>query len=123
MKRPAASWLGRRSRAPLAEGAAALIRHPAMDEWVRRVCAVYSDGRCLIAEGYESDRRLRAALMELRRTRGTPWYGGMPARLIGRTASLDEIAACWRKSESEAAGGEAPAADKVRMLLEEAAAA
>ncbi len=123
MKRPAASWLGLRSRAPLAEGAGVLIRLPAMDEWVRRVCAVYSDGRCLIAEGYESDRRLRAALMELRRTRGTPWYGGMPARLIERTASLDEIAACWRESESEAAGGEAPAADKVRMLFEEAAAA
>ena len=123
MKRPVASWLGRRSRAPLAEGAGVLISHPAMDEWVRRVCAVYSDGRCLIAEGYESDRRLRAALMELRRTRGTPWYGGMPSRLIERTASLEEIAACWRKSESEAAGGEAPAADKVRMLLEEAAAA
>ena len=124
MKRSAAEWLGgRRSRGQAHAGAGVLIRHPAMDEWVRRVCAVYSDGRCLIAEGYESDRRLRAALMELRRTRGTPWYGGMPSRLIERTASLDEIAACWRKSESEAAGGEAPAADKVRALFEEAAAA
>ncbi len=124
MRRSAAEWLGgRRSRGQAQAGSDTLVRHPAMDEWVRRVCAVYSDGRCLIAEGYESDRRLRAALMELRRTRGTPWYGGMPVRLIERTASLDEIAACWRKSESEAAGGEAPAADKVRMLLEEAAAA
>ena len=51
---PVASWLGRRSRAPLAEGAGVLISHPATDEWVRRVCAVYSDGRCLIAEGYEA---------------------------------------------------------------------
>ena len=117
MKRPVASWLGRRSRAPLAEGAATLISHPAMDEWVRRVCAVHADGRCLIAEGYESDRRLRAALMELRRTRG------MPDRLIERTASLDEIAACWRKSKHDTAGGEAPAAHKVRTLFEEAAAA
>ena len=123
MKRAAASWLGRQgnalvsARRPASAGLDALISHPAMDEWVRRVCAVHVDGRCLIAEGYESDRRLRAALMELRRS------GGMPSRLIERSASLDEIAACWRKSESEAAGGEAPAADKVRMLLEEAAAA
>ena len=118
MRRSAAAWLGgRRPGRQAHAGGDALISHPAMDEWVRRVCAVHADGRCLIAEGYESDRRLRTALMELRRTRG------MPDRLIERTASLDEIAACWRKSESEAAGGEAPAADKVRTLFEEAAAA
>ena len=118
MRRFATDWLGgRRSRGQAHAGGGALISHPAMDEWVRRVCAVHADGRCLIAEGYESDRRLRAALMELRRTRG------MPDRLIERTASLDEIAACWRKSEYEAAGGEAPAAHMVRTLFEEAAAA
>ena len=86
MKRSAAEWLGgRRARGQAQAGSGALVRHPAMDEWVRRVCAVYADGRCLIAEGYESDRRLRAALMELRRN------GSVPGRLIERTASLDEI--------------------------------
>ena len=118
MKRTAAEWLGgRKARGQAQAGGPGLVRHPAMDEWVRRVCAVYADGRCLIAEGYESDRRLRAALMELRRN------GSVPARLIERSASLDEIAACWRRAAHEAAGGEAPAAHKVRMLFEEAAAA
>lgn len=129
MKRPGAVLLGRRAPAPSAESNGALIRHPAMDDWVRRVCAVHADGRCLIAEGYESDRRLRAALLALRRdrgapwSRGTPWYGDAPARLIERTASLEEIAECWRQSDREAGGAEAPAARRVRVLFEEAAAA
>ncbi|MCY4504223.1 MAG: ATPase, T2SS/T4P/T4SS family [Alphaproteobacteria bacterium] len=117
MKLSAASWLGLGARRAAAAGTGGPIRHPAMDEWVRRVCAVHSDGLCLIAEGYESDRRLREALMALRRS------GGMPDRLIERSASLGEIAACWRAADLEAAGGEAPAARKVRMLFEEAAAA
>ena len=116
MRRRGAAWLGRAAGKTLPREGAPLVRHPAMDDWVRRVCAVHSDGRCLIAEGHESDRRLRAALMELRRTRG------MPARLIERTASLEEIAECWRAAEREE-GGEAPAARRVRMLFEEAAAA
>ncbi len=122
MNRSAASWLKLGSRPPLAEGSGALIRHPAMDEWVRRVCAVHADGRCLIAEGYESDRRLRAALLALRRDKGTSWHGSAPGRLIERTASLEEIAECWRTADLEESG-EAPAARKVRMLFEEAAAA
>ena len=104
-------------RPPPAEGGSALIRHQAMDEWVRRVCAVHADGRCLIAEGYGSDRRLRAALMALRRD------GSISARLMERTASLEEIAACWRAAEREASGGEAPASRRLHVLFEEAAAA
>ena len=116
MRRPAAAWLGRGAGGPAADGSGALIRHPAMDDWVRRVCAVHADGRCLIAEGHESDRRLRAALLALRRD------GNVPASLIERTASLDEIAARWRAADREESG-EAPAARRVRMLFEEAAAA
>ena len=117
MRRPTATWLGRGVGGPAADGSGALIRHPAMDDWVRRVCAVHADGRCLIAEGHESDRRLRAALLALRRD------GSVPASLTEQTASLDEIAECWRAADREAAGGEAPAARRVRMLFEEAAAA
>ena len=117
MKRPAAAWLGRGAGGPAADGNGALIRHPAMDDWVRRVCAVHADGRCLIAEGHESDSRLRAALLALRRD------GSVPASLIERTASLDEIAECWRAADREAGATEAPAARRVRMLFEEAAAA
>ena len=117
MKRPAAAWLGRGTRKPAPEGEPVLIRHPAMDDWVRRVCAVHADGCCLIAEGHESDRRLRAALMALRRD------GSIPVRLVERSASVEEIAACWRGAGREADGGEAPAARRVRALFEEAAAA
>ena len=116
MRRSAAAWLGRGAGGPAADGSGALIRHPAMDDWVRRVCAVHADGRCLIAEGHESDRRLRAALLALRRD------GNVPASLTEQTASLDEIAECWRAADREE-GGEAPAARRVRMLFEEAAAA
>ena len=116
MRRSAAAWLGRGAGGPAADGSGALIRHPAMDDWVRRVCAVHADGRCLIAEGHESDSRLRAALLALRRD------GSVPASLIERTASLDEIAECWRAADREESG-EAPAARRVRMLFEEAAAA
>ena len=117
MTRSAASWLKRGTRPPPAQGTGAVIVHPAMDEWVRRVCAVHADGRCLIAEGYESDRRLRAALMALRRD------GSISARLTERTASLEEIAATWRAAEREGSGGEAPASRRLHMLFEEAAAA
>ena len=103
MRRSAAAWLGRGAGGPAADGNGALIRHPAMDDWVRRVCAVHADGRCLIAEGHESDRRLRAALLALRRD------GNVPASLTEQTASLDEIAECWRAADREAAGGAAPA--------------
>ena len=123
MKRATGAWLGRGARQTASGAGAALIRHPAMDDWVRRVCAVHADGRCLIAEGHESDSRLRAALLALRRDRGTPWYGGAPDRLVEETASLEEIAECWRAAERADAGGEAPAARRVRELFEEAAAA
>ena len=116
MRRAAEALLGRGARSAAAKTDAGLVRHPAMDAWVRRVCAVHADGRCLIAEGYESDRRLRAALMALRRD------GTLAARPVERRASLEEIAECWRAAE-HADGGQAPAARKVRMLLEEAAAA
>ncbi|MDE0410175.1 MAG: hypothetical protein OXN81_20210, partial [Alphaproteobacteria bacterium] len=117
MKRTGAALLGRRARIPSGEAKGGLIRHPAMDDWVRRVCAVHADGRCLIAEGYESDRRLRTSLMALRRD------GSISTRLIERSASLEEIAACWRQSDRESGDAEAPAARRVRVLLEEAAAA
>ena len=123
MKRTSGAWLGRGAQRSAPEGGGALIRHPAMDDWVRRVCVVHADGRCLIAAGHESDRRLRAALLALRRDRGTPWYGSAPDRLVEQTASLEEIADCWRAADRAASGGEAPAARRVRMLLEEAAAA
>ncbi len=93
------------------------IRSSAMDARFRRLCAVFTDGRCLIAEGYEADDRLRLDLVALRES------GAIPPALAEESAALEEIAALWRAQEGEntAAGG--GAADRLRRLLADAAAA
>ena len=94
------------------------IRAPAMSARFRRLCAVFADGRCLIAEGYEPDDRLRLDLVALRQS------GAIPAVLAEESATLEEIAALWREAE---AGGAAVdgggAARRLRSLLADAAAA
>ena len=94
------------------------IRAPAMSARFRRLCAVFADGRCLIAEGYEADDRLRLDLVALRGA------GAIPAVLTEESATLEEIAALWREA---GAGGAAVdgggAARRLRSLLADAAAA
>ena len=92
------------------------IRAPSMDARFRRLCAVFADGRCLIAEGYEPDDRLRLQLVALREG------GAIPPVLAEESATLEEIAALWRAGETgSAAGTEDAAARRVRSLLAEAA--
>lgn len=121
MKRRPFRWFGGLRRPPApdrAPAAGTLLRHAAMDARFRRICAVYADGRCLIAAGYEADNRLRAALLALRRD------GSVPERLAEETAALEAIAACWEAGRPGAAGGgEAPVARRIGRLLEDAAAA
>ena len=95
-----------------------LLRVPAMDARFRRICAVFAGGRCLIARGYEADARLRSALLALRQS------GAIPAAVAEETATLEEIAECWRAAgaASSPAAGEA-AARRVKRLFEDAAAA
>ena len=93
-----------------------LIRAPGMDARFRRLCAVFADGRCLIAQGYEADPRLRAALLALRQS------GVIPAAAAEESAALEEIAAAWRKANSAPAAGEG-AARRLKRLFEDAAAA
>ena len=94
------------------------LRAPAMSARFRRLCAVFADGRCLIAEGYEPDDRLRLDLVALREA------GTIPAMLTEESATLEEIAALWREA---GAGGAAidggGAARRLRSLLADAAAA
>ena len=94
------------------------IRAPAMSARFRRLCAVFADGRCLIAEGYEADDRLRLDLVALREA------GAIPAVLAEESATLEEIAALWREAGTGGAavdgGG---AARRLRSLLADAAAA
>ena len=94
------------------------IRSASMDARFRRLCAVFADGRCLIAEGYEPDDRLRLALLALREE------GTIPPVLAEESVPLEEIAALWRAQEAEGAsvsgGG---AARRIERLLADAAAA
>ena len=134
MRRPQ-DWLGRLRAAAAALGAGRggvrqgshgtaesgsglPIREPAMSARFRRLCAVFADGRCLIAEGYEADDRLRLDLVALREA------GTIPAVLTEESATLEEIAALWRAA---GAGGAAVdgggAARRLRSLLADAAAA
>ena len=82
-----------------------LLRVPAMDARFRRLCAVFAGGRCLIARGYEADARLRSALLALRQS------GAIPVAVAEETATLEEIAECWRAAgaASSPAAGEAAA--------------
>ena len=72
------------------QGPAVLVdAPPVVDEQFRLKCAVWSDGRCLIAEGYEDDPELRAALVALRRQ-------GLVADVLREgTVSGDEVRAAW----------------------------
>ncbi|MDE2972578.1 MAG: ATPase, T2SS/T4P/T4SS family [Acidobacteriota bacterium] len=99
------------------------IRVTAMDARFRRICAVFADGRCLIAEGYEPDDRLRLDLVALRQA------GAIPAVLAEKSVPLEEIAALWRAAGTLAAGTGGAAGDgggvarRLHALLTDAAAA
>ena len=88
-----------------------------MDARFRRLCAVFADGRCLIAEGYEPDDRLRLDLVKLREK------GAIPPVLHERSVTLEEIAALWRGGEATGAAHGGGAARRLRSLLADAAAA
>ena len=88
-----------------------------MDERFRRLCAVFADGRCLIAEGYEPDDRLRLDLVALRES------GAIPPVLAEESVPLEEIAALWRAGEADGSAGGGATARRVERLLADAAAA
>ena len=103
-------------RAADARAADLPIRSPSMSARFRRLCAVFADGRCLVAEGYEPDDRLRLELVALREA------GTIPPVLAEESVPLEEIAALRRAgeaSETAAAGG--ATARRVERLLKDAA--
>ena len=83
----------------------------------RRLCAVFADGRCLIAEGYEADDRLRLDLVALREA------GTVPPLLAEESVTLEEIAALWRAREGGSGPDGGGAARRLRSLLADAASA
>ena len=96
----AARWpAGRRHPAASSSAEAGTSRPldaPAMDARFRRICAIYADGRCLIAQSYESDHALRRQLLALRQARAVPWA------LAEESADLDDIARAWGTDGGEA---------------------
>ena len=93
-----------------------LLRREQMDEHFRRVCAVFSDGRCVIVQGYSLDPQLRESLTRMQRD------GVIPRELHETAGSLEEVSEYW----SQAVAGDMPIDDSVvprraRALLEAAA--
>lgn len=88
----ALAWLGLKERGPGVD-ASGLVVWDRMDDEFRTVCAVWADGRCLIAEGYGADAHVREVLGALRTT------GAVPARLRERIVPLERIAAAWGRGK------------------------
>ena len=113
------AWMARvrGARWPSEDKSDALIRSGAMDARFRQVCAVYGDGRCLIAEGYETDPGLRAKLLELRRR------GVIPSHLAEESVALERIAGAWGAGAPPAPGGHGTQAlvARLKQLFDEAA--
>ena len=78
------------SERPPAVDANGLVTWGRMDADFRAKCAVYEDGRCLVADGYAGDTHVREVLRELRYT------GAVPEVLREETATLEELSAVWR---------------------------
>ena len=117
----AARWPAGRRRPAVSSSAEAgtgrPLDAPAMDARFRRICAIYADGRCLIARSYESDHALRRLLLALRQAGAVPWA------LAEESADLDDIARAWGTG-GDADGGEASLEalrDRLGGILREAA--
>lgn len=78
-----------------------LVRWERMDERFRERCAVWSDGRVLIADGFANDAELRELLVELRRT------GAVLGGFREEAGTLQEIAEVWRGNRVRDEGAEA----------------
>lgn len=72
-----------------------LLRWGRMDERFRERCAVWADGRVMIAEGFVGDLEVRDVLAELQRS------GALPEVLRESTGTLLEVAEVWRGNRVE----------------------
>ena len=107
--------VGLKERPPWVDGRG-LVHWGRMDADFRSKCAVWGDGRTVMAEGYTTDEHVRGVLRDLVAT------GFLPGGLRERRGTVEEVAAAWR-------GGEAPGGarmanrelvDKLYGILEEA---
>lgn len=70
----ALQFLGFSERPPAVDGRG-LVTWGRMDADFMAKCAVYEDGRCIVAEGYAGDAHVREVLRELRHTGVVPDAG------------------------------------------------
>ena len=75
-----------------------LLRWDRMDDRFRERCAVWSDGRVMIADGYGHDLEVREVLVELQRA------GALPDALSEDVGTLQEIAEVWRGNRVQGEG-------------------
>lgn len=115
MKMPGWLSLGRKGAVADEQVGAMLVRNDLMDEHFRRICAVFSDGRCLIAEGYALDSALSMTLTRLQRG------GVVPGDLQRVTVALEDIAECWEEPGQEEESAEQGIAALLRRLVAAAA--
>ena len=69
------------------------------DPLLKNICAIMPDGRCLIAQGYSTNKVLRKELLTLKRRKR------ISGRLHEETVSLEEIARVWGKEAQPIARG------------------
>ncbi len=83
------------SEAPPVADAKGLVHWGRMDAAFTSKCAVWADGRVVIADGYSGDAHVREVLRELRYT------GVVPQQLRERTGTLEEVARAWGGGEEQ----------------------
>lgn len=83
------AFLGFRERPPSVDGRG-LVSWGRMDAEFMAKCAVFADGRCIVADGYEGDAHVREVLRELRYT------GAVPEVLREETGTLEEVSEAWQ---------------------------
>ena len=88
------AWLGLKERPPRVDPSG-LVRWDRMDDAFQATCAVWADGRCLIADGYAMDEHVRGVLGALQAT------GAVPARLREQIVPLERVAEAWGRVRGE----------------------
>ena len=94
---------------------AGLVQWSRMDDAFRVRCAVWGNGRCVIAEGYSGDMHVRTVLLDLKRT------GVVPGGLREEVGTLSEIAAAWSGEDGGEVDTNPEMVERLLRLFAEAA--
>ena len=113
-----ASLIGSFFRQGPGDGGLAPVPFTAGHERLRQIAALWPDGRCLIAKGYEDDRELAVEIERLQQR------GKVPDALTRRSGTLEDVAAAWSGGRELISQPEAgPLKRRLGTIFGEAAAA